>query len=499
MKIASLGLLSYLSTDVNYLLLYRFVQTFVLEKFALRRWKASVRLNFLRRPILFALLAIFFRSSTYLHAEVLLPQPLPQEDSINRLEVVKEDGEDRDLWIFGSRGLYRLAATEKTVKPVKEGVRPTAVALFNKQTFIGTTEGLFRLGSDEPALLEMGITSLAAFEGHLWVGTQRGLFVLGQDGPLHLLQVFDLKVAPEKLDPKKLWIASVQGAFTIAGTDPRKGDAKPVLERPLEAVDFAEKTPIPVKSIESLGNNIWLTTLKNLQFDWAGKPYLVLDNKTYTPRMALPWQVSSISNIGNKLFFATAKGLGRIDNSRADFFSTLHPVRHTFEWDGQLGLCTTLELLRGPIEDSVFRKSTAGGSLSCNDSKVFQKKLWIAAEQGLFRYFPEVSLDLDSGSFFGWNIVVQGDELKALQPFYEGLPTNAQAKVNEQTISSDLSGVAYPIPLGRSTADVLLKDPYGNTRSKSIRIFRLPSRLLLLTTGVTMLLFVVLLRTRRRQ
>lgn len=436
-------------------------------------------------------LAIFLGSQSGLYADVFLPH-LSAEEQINRLEVA-----DDKLWIIGSRNLYRLTDAEQTAEPVKGIARATSVTKFGKDIFIGTVSGLFRLGRKETIAVLPGesITSLEVFEEHLWVGTQRGLFVLGQNRPLHRLQVLDLKVIEGDL-----WIASVQGAFTIAGPDPRRDGAKPVLKRPLESVDFAEKTPVPVKGIERLDNQIWLATLRNLQLDWPGNPYLVVNGKTYSPLGTHDWQVSSMTSIGDELFFATREGLGKIANGKAELLSTEHPVKLAFKWGDRLGLCTTRELLRGSLGDSVFRRSTAGGSLSCNDSEVFQKKLWIAAEQGLFRYYPKVRLDLDSGSFFGWNIVVQGDELKALQPFYEGLPTNSPAKVSEQTISSDLSGVAYPFPLGRSTVDVLLLDPYGNTRSKSIRLFRLPSPspFLLLTTGVTILIFVVLFRAKQR-
>ncbi|KXJ04667.1 hypothetical protein AC249_AIPGENE17254, partial [Exaiptasia diaphana] len=159
-------------------------------------------------------------------ADVLLPQ-LASGEGINRLEIVESD-----LWILGKRNLYRLD-DGGTPSLILSDVRATAVVTFDGNTYIGTTQGLLRLGSTKPVFDRHPVTSLAVFEGRLWIGTPWGLFVLGEDAPRYRKHVFELKIIG-----KSLWIASAQGTFRITSAGPW------VSENP----DF-----VRIKSVEFLG------------------------------------------------------------------------------------------------------------------------------------------------------------------------------------------------------------------------------------------------------
>ena len=142
-------------------------------------------------------------------ADLLLPWlTLESEDSIERLKVV-----DDTLWIFGGRQLLRLADGESDAQVVLDETRATSMVSFKGSTFVGTTEGLFRLGSSEPKISGLPVTSLAVFEDFLWIGTPWGLFVLGKDEPIHRrLSVLDLKIIGNDL-----WIATFTGYFLDRG------------------------------------------------------------------------------------------------------------------------------------------------------------------------------------------------------------------------------------------------------------------------------------------
>ncbi len=346
--------------------------------------------------IVFSVLIYYFFSASVssTRADVLLPQ-LASGEAINRLEIA-----GADLWILGKRNLYRLGDDGKPTLVLAD-VRATSVIDFEGNTYVGTTNGLLRLGAAEPEFGHARVTSLAVFEERLWIGTQRGLWVLGGEQPRHRLQVFDLEAIGADL-----WVASGQGAFRITAGRPdfvRLKSVEFIGWDNIEVVGIGatkgRPSPGPAlappsKSIERSGESIWITTIDNSRFDWPGEAYLMSNNRAEVPSGTSDWRVSSVSEYEGSPVFATNRGLGRLNGGKAELVPTDHPVRFAFVRDSVLWLATTQGLLRGTGPGFDFEKSPVGGNLSATDAVVFQEDLWIAADQGLFRWVSDSKIQV---------------------------------------------------------------------------------------------------------
>ena len=436
-------------------------------------------------------LVISLASPDHLEAQVLLPHLVNQEQ-INRLELA-----DGELWVFGSRNLYRLDGAGQTAEKIANmDGRATSIASFEGHTFIGTTSGLFRLAPKGvvSVLPKTPISSLKIFEERLWIGSHWGLFLLGQEQPIHKLQVMDLEV-----DQGKLWIASIQGAFRIDSSSPNEVDAIPPSESPLSSlIDLSGDTSLSFLGIHvqraQSSKEIWFTSLEDLQFDRPGAPYRIAEGSATPPSELAGWHVASMTNLGNDLLFAAMEGVARSVNGKIELLQTSKPVKYLFEWDHKLGLCTTQGLLRGSFDTSAFEPSPAGGLLVCNDSETYRNSLWIAADRGLFRYYSDVYLNLES--FFG--LVLSHDGNLKLRPVYDGLPGSAEPRADADEIKVSLAEINNPLTVGLSKRQALLQDPFGNVRTKTIWVLNFPPLSLFATTLLITLLLLFLFKLRGR-
>ncbi len=432
-----------------------------------------------------ALIYYFFSASVSItRADVLLPQ-LASKEAINRLEVAGSD-----LWILGKRNLYRLRDDDKPTLVLGE-VRATSVISFEGNTYVGTTNGLVRLGEAEPEfIIHAGVTSLSVFEERLWIGTQQGLFVLGEENPRHRLQVFDLEAIGADL-----WVASAQGAFRITAGTPDFVRLKSVEfigwdNIKVVGIGAAKSRPSPgpavappSKSIERSGGAIWTTTIGDPRFDWPGKAYLIADGRAEVPPSTSDWRVSWISEYEGSPVFATRSGLGILHGGKAELVPTDHPVRLAFVRDSMLWLATTQGLLRGAGPEFDFEMSPVGGKLSATDAVVFQDNLWVAADQGLFRWVADSGIQVATKGGG-----VQFQRFLELEPEYSGSPPVSFDQANgrfhacayddqsTQIKHSDYQcGRTLELELWHNSRSFFVMDEYGNrSRDFKLEVWVLP-------------------------
>jgi class 3 adenylate cyclase len=243
-------------------------------------------------------------------------------------EYISSIQQDRQggIWLTSNNGIVRFLP-RLTYFTEKSGLRGaiTSMARWQGRLHVGTTSGLFRLTTTPdatPATFEpvpnMGepIWSLLPREDRLWVGAQTGLYEY--DGKKFEARTANKEVAYEvnfsRKDPNTLFVAMRTAAYVL------RFDGKEwtrALEIPSGGEEFRT-------IVDDENGVLWATTratIVRVDLNQANPKV-----QTFTEKDGLPKGWQNAFRVGQRVLFATEKGLIKYD-----------PATNRFVPDGQLG------------------------------------------------------------------------------------------------------------------------------------------------------------------
>ena len=103
---------------------------------------------------------------------------------------IKYDNVNNQFWILGEKSISVFNPSGMSVESVKSNLNVSAIAVIDKNLFVGTNDGYFiidtktkkQVGTVNKKLPWTEITTISEIDGQVWFGSTRGAFMLNENG-----------------------------------------------------------------------------------------------------------------------------------------------------------------------------------------------------------------------------------------------------------------------------------------------------------------------------